>query len=126
MDRKSQILAPTSKVGGVRRAYKPAAPKAANLKATLDTFKGEISPTVLETCSYKIGENIITYENAKIQSITSKGKKHVCFLVTGRPTTINENEALSNMPKEVESTIRNITRDSVIDGESHLESEVPE
>lgn len=126
MDRKSQILAPTTKVGGVRRPYKQATPKTASLKATLDTFRGEMSPTILETCSYRAGDSIVTYENANVQSITSKGRKHICFLITGKPTVMKESEVLDKAPKDVESVIRSLASEKNGAADSNLESEVPE
>lgn len=124
MDRRSQLLAPTKKTGGVRRAYRPEnTNKSVNFKATLDTFKNELSPTVLKTCSYKTEDKIVTYDSAKIQSITSRGNKHVCFLVTGDANIISEDAALNNMPKDIEKTLRNIkARENTPEAETPSES----
>ncbi|KAI4291763.1 hypothetical protein PAPHI01_1037 [Pancytospora philotis] len=105
MDRKSQILAPTSKVGGVRRPHRAAAPKKDSVATAIDAMKSELAPTILKTCSYKSEGNIVSYENAKIHSILGKNKKHVCFLVSGTPSSISEGEALKNIPDSMKSSL---------------------
>lgn len=83
MDRKSQIMAPTKKVGGVRRSYKPAAPQGPSLRGTLESFKKEIIPTNLKGFSYDQGDNMVKYSDPSIQLINIKGTNSVCLLVTG-------------------------------------------
>ncbi|KAI5169181.1 hypothetical protein PAEPH01_0509 [Pancytospora epiphaga] len=119
MDRKSQILAPTKKIGGKRRAYRPEQPKKDTLQSTIDSIKNETLPTILSTCSYRSGGNITTYNSANVRSIIGKNRKHICFLVTGAPTTISEGEALRDIPESIRSTLKSVeSATTTADGES--------
>lgn len=114
MDRKAQIFAPTKNVGGVRKPAKvgpsSTASNAAALKKALDSIKGDVSNTLLKSFSYKSGNDVINIENPKIQSI-SKARKHICFLVSGKPVVIDRNETLKDMPKELGDLIENLDGD---------------
>ena len=106
MDRRSKIFAPTTNIGGVRRPYKPkSGPTGPSIKATLSDMKGEIHPTILKTCAFKSGDKIVNFQNPQIQSITTKGKgaKHICFLVTGETTSVDEKEAMRDMPSDIQA-----------------------
>lgn len=106
MDRKSKIFAPVKKVAGIRRAFRPTNVQNTALKSTIDSMKSEMSPTVLNSCSYKIGDTIYTFDGVDVRSIMSKSKKHVCLLVTGDVRAINEHEALQGMPDSLGETLR--------------------
>ncbi|ELA42206.1 uncharacterized protein VICG_00849 [Vittaforma corneae ATCC 50505] len=97
MDRKSQIFAPTISVGGVRKPVKKqiGAESGTNLmfKKVCDSMKNDLKPTLVKSFSYKYGEDVFNINDAKIKSI-GKNKKHVAFLITGNPTTIDERQAV--------------------------------
>lgn len=98
MDRNSKIFAKTISVGGVRKPAKKVTstvPVNKPFDALLDKMKGEIVPTVLNSFSYKAGENIMNFENPRIRSIT-KNRKHVAFLINGEPTVVNHSEAMKS------------------------------
>lgn len=111
MDRKAQIFAPTKSVGGVRKPAKVgpvSTPSNANaLKRTLDSMKAEVNSTLLKSFSYRSGDEIVNIENPRIQSI-SKSRKHICFLVSGKPVSIDRDSTLKDMPKEFGDLIENL------------------
>lgn len=104
MDRRSQIFAPTTNVGGVR---KPAKKQAATtelpvnplFKKTCESMKNDIRPTILKNFSYKHGEQVFNVNDAKIKSI-GKNKKHVAFLISGNPVEIDESQLRNKIGNE--------------------------
>lgn len=108
-DRKSKIFAPFVKVGGVVKPIKKKPASTVSFANVVAGLKDDLTPTILKTCTYRDDKNnIYNYESAKVQSIT-KGKKHVCFLVTGEPSVMSQEEAIKNMPENIEDTIRRMS-----------------
>ncbi len=107
MNRKEQIFA-TKKIAGMKvpASKSKTAESAQNLssialKKCVDNLNADVNNTLLKSFSYKLDEDIYSIENAKVKSI-SKGNKHVCFLVSGDSTVIDQKEALSSMPQGLE------------------------
>ncbi|KAM0679502.1 hypothetical protein GINT2_002346 [Glugoides intestinalis] len=99
MDRKSQIFAPTISVGGVRKPAKTTNAKPATndaLKSVLSSMKGDVNPTRLKNFSYKTDNSLVTINDATIKSI-GKNRKHVAFLISGTPTTVDEKQAIKDL-----------------------------
>jgi hypothetical protein len=104
MDRNSKIFAQTISVGGVRKpAKKVAAVEPANkaFDSLLCSIKKDLTPTILNNFSYKSGDNIVNFDNARVRSIT-KNKKHVGFLVNGDSKVIDHKEAMKGLSNQVE------------------------
>lgn len=99
MDRNSKIFAPTIRVGGVTRPAKKTSTSTPSNKEydnLMSKLKGDLAPTILNTFSYKSGDNIVNFTAPRIRSIT-KNRKHVAFLITGDSNTMSHQEAMKNL-----------------------------
>ncbi|KAI5148770.1 hypothetical protein ENBRE01_0520 [Enteropsectra breve] len=112
MDRKSQIFAPVSKAGGMKRSFRPKTDVCTGKvpKDVMDSLKSKyiVVPTIFKTCSYKSENSINNFDNPKVEAILTKDKKPVCYMITGSKTSISEKEAFGAMPKDMEETLKKI------------------
>ena len=91
ISRKEQIFAPTKTIGGKRKPIKEKAPTEITVNSILNQeFKGEVTNTILKSCSFKSGTNIHTINNPKIRSIYKNKKQPYCFVITGDETIADE------------------------------------
>lgn len=109
-ERRKKIFAPVIKVGGITKPLKSKTSTNNSYASTMDAIKGDLTPTILKTFTYRDGDQIYNYENAKIQSV-NRGKKHVCFMVTGEPKVMTQEEAIKAMPDDIGNTLRNFKQD---------------
>lgn len=109
-ERRKKIFAPVIKVGGITKPLKNKAPVSTGCSSAISALKNDLAPTILKTFTYREGNNIYNYDKAVIKSIT-KGKKHVCFLVSGEPQIMSQEEALESMPDYISDTLKNFKKE---------------
>lgn len=109
ISRKEQIFAPTKTIGGKRKLIKEKAPTEITVNSILNQeFKGEVTNTILKSCSFKSGTNIHTINNPKIRSIYKNKKQPYCFVITGDETIADEANIMEGLPKDFLADLKGI------------------
>ena len=106
LSRKEQIFAKTKSVGGKRKAVSEMK-QSTGIKYVLENKfnKGELAPTMIESVSFQVGENIHSLKKVNVKSIMKDRRKQIGFIAQGQEVVEREEDVLNNLPEDLLSKL---------------------